>query len=138
LNDEQPVSFLSREQARDLAVIGERAREELGNLSGGEVAFDAESVQILDEWIDDYLEGVPDPGQEIRLLWAGFLGELFRRRHDGWWAFQDGSLVMVCPKDGGDFLLVSPREQVDRRIIAGMAESLTYFYNLTRLELKLG
>ena len=123
---------------RDFAVMGERAREELGRFSGREVAFDAESVQLLDEWIDDYVEDVPDPGSEIRLLWAVFLGELFRRRHDGWWGFQDGSLVMVCPKEGGDFRVVSPREQVDLRIVAGMSESLTYFYSLTRLELKLG
>lgn len=138
MNDEQPVSFLSRDQARDLAVIGERARKALSDFSGREVAFDAESVQLLDEWVDDCVEDVPNPGQEIRLLWAAFLGELFRRRHDGWWAFQNGRLVIVCPKAGGVFRVVSPGKRVDRRIVAGMSESLTYFYNVTCVELKLG
>jgi len=138
LNDERPVSFLSREQARDLAVIGKRAREALSTFSGREVAFDAESVQLLDEWIDDYLQDDPDPPEEQRLLWTALLGELFRRRHEGWWAFRKGTLVIVCPKDNGDFRVADLRERVDGRISAGMSESLTYFYNLTRLELRLG
>jgi len=138
LNDEKPVSFLSREQALDLAVIGERARKRLCSFSGQQVGFDAASVQLLDEWIDDYLGETQNPPEETRLLWTAFLGELFRRRHEGWWAFRDGDLVVVCPKGGGEFRVVDLNQQVDRRIAAGMSESLAYFYNLTRVELKLG
>ena len=136
--ERQPVSFLSPEQAQDLVAIGDRARGALSRFSGRDVAFDAESVQLLDEWIAAYVEADSDPPEQMRLLWATFLGELFRRRHAGWWAFRNGDLVIVCPTDGGDFRVVSPREHVDSRIAFGMSESLTYFYNLTRIELKLG
>lgn len=137
MNDELSLSFLSREQARDLAVIGERAREVLSSFSGREVGFDAGSVQLLDEWIEDYLEKVSEPREEIRLLGAVYLGEMFRRRHEAWWAFRDGDLVIVCPKEGGDLRVIDLRKQVERRISVGMSESLAYFYNLMRIELKL-
>jgi hypothetical protein len=95
-------------------------------------------MQLLDEWVDDYLEHSPDPPPQVRLLWTGLLGEMFRRRHDGWWALHEGGLVVVCPTVGGERRLVEVRNQVDRRIARGMSDSLSYFYDVTRIELKLG
>jgi len=95
-------------------------------------------MQLLDEWIDDYLEHSPDPPPQVRLLWTSLLGEMFRRRHDGWWALRERELVVVCPTEGGERRLVEVRNQVDRRIARGMSDSLSYFYDVTRIELKLG
>ena len=135
---EPAVTYLSQEQARDLVALAEQARKELSQLSGREASYSSGAVQLLDEWIDDYLEMMPNPPVAVRLLWTSFLGEMFRRRHDGWWALQDGGLVVVCPTDGGDLRMVTVREQIERRIALGMAESVTYFYNATRIALKLG
>jgi hypothetical protein len=74
----------------------------------------------------------------VRVLWVSLLGEMFRRRHDGWWALSDGALIVVCPTDGGERCPVRVKDQVDRRIASGMSESLAYFYDVTRIELKLG
>ncbi len=135
---ERSVAFLSQEQARDVVALGEQARRDLSRFAGREVTFGVEAVQLLDERIADYLEAAPDPPLQVRILWASLLGEMFRRRHEGWWALRDGKLVIVCPTDTGDWRVVAVREQIDRRITAGMSESLTYFYNVTRIELKLG
>lgn len=132
------MRFLSQEQTRDLIVLAERARQRLRAFAGHQVAYGVEAMQLLDEWIDDYLEHSPDPPSEVRLLWTSLLGEMFRRRHDGWWALRQGTLVIVCPMDDGERHLVTVREQVDRRIARGMADSLSYFYDATRIELKLG
>lgn len=94
-------------------------------------------MQLLDEWIDDYLEHSPDPAPDVRLMWVSFLGEMFRRRHDGWWALRQDVLVILCPTDEGKRRLVDVRDQVNRRIDFGMAEPLSYFYDVTRIELKL-
>jgi hypothetical protein len=132
------VGFLSREQTRDLIVLAERARKGLSTLAGHQVAYGVEAMQLLDEWIDDYLERSPDPPPEVRLLWTSLLGEMFRRRHDGWWALREDALVIVCPMGEGERRLVEVRDQVERRIDLGMAASLSYFYDVTRIELKLG
>ncbi len=138
MSGERSVTFLSREQARDLVALAEMARQDLSRFSRREVTFGGGAVQLLDEWIEDYLETVPDPPMNVRLLWTSFLGEVFRRFHEGWWALRDGKLVIVCPTDGGDRRVVAVREQIDRRIVSGMSESLTYFHNVMRIELKLG
>lgn len=132
------MTFLSKQQASDLVAMAERARRDLSRFSGQEVTFGAGLVQLLDEWIEDYLEVAPNPSVSIRLLWTSLLGEMFRRRHQGWWVLRDGRLVIVCPTDREGWHLVPVRAQVDRRIDCGMSESLTYFYNATRIELKLG
>ncbi len=134
---EQSVTLLSEEQVQDLAALSERAREDLSRFARQEIAFDVEAVQLLDEWIEAHLRDTSDLSLQTRLLWTSLLGEMFRRRHEGWWALRDGKLVIVCPIEGGDWRLVAVREQIDRRIEAGMSESLTYFYNVTRIELKL-
>ena len=138
MDKEQSMTFLSKQQVSDLVAMAERGRRELSRFSGQEVTFGAGLVQLLDEWIEDYLEIAPNPSVSIRLLWTSLLGEMFRRRHQGWWILRDSKLVIVCPTDRDGWHLVPVREQVDRRIDCGMSESLTYFYNATRIELKLG
>jgi hypothetical protein len=136
---EQPVKFLSREHTRDLVALAEDARRGLARFAGHDkVTYDVQAMQLLDEWIDDTLEGRPHAPQEARLLWTSLLGEMFRRRHEGWWAFRDDWLVIVCPTSLGQRHVVPVEEQVDRRITFGMSESLAYFYNIARIELKLG
>jgi len=137
MDGRESLRLLSQREVRDLAALAERARDNLSQFSGRDVAFDARIVQLLDEWIEDYLEEVPDPPVSVRLLWASLLGEIFRRRHDGWWALRGGKLIVVCPTEGSGWHLAPVREQVDRRIVFGMSESLTYFYNATRIELRL-
>jgi hypothetical protein len=136
--EEQPLKFLSREWVRDLVALAEAARRGLGRFVGREVGYNFEAVQLLDEWIDDVTERLPDPAEGTRLLWTSLLGEMFRRRHQGWWAMQDEDLVIVCPTSLGQRRVIPVEEQVGRRIDFRMAESLTYFYNITRIELKLG
>lgn len=131
------MRFLSREQTRDLIMLAERARQRLSALAGHEVAYGVEAMQLLDEWIDDYLERSPDPPPGVRLLWISLLGEMFRRRHDAWWALRKDTLVVVCPMNEGEQRLVEVSDQVGRRIACGMADSLSYFYDVTRIELKL-
>jgi hypothetical protein len=137
MDGEQSVTFLSKQQVGDLVAIAERARRGLSRFSGQEIAFGPRLVQLLDEWIEDYLEVAPNPSTSIRLQWTSLLGEMFRRRHRGWWLLRDGKLVIVCPTDREGWHLVPVREQVDRRIECGMSESLTYFYNAKRIELRL-
>jgi hypothetical protein len=134
------LEFLAVEQVRDLTKIAEQARESLGDFAGQEVSYDANAIQLLDEWIDDHLEQTSTPSKKIRLLWSSFLGEVFRRLHEGWWAMRKGSdkLILVCPTASGGQHTVDVAGQVDRRIESGMAESLTYFYNITRIELQMG
>jgi hypothetical protein len=134
----QTVDFLSQEQARDLAALAEQARRGLSRFAGHEVTYDDEVLRLLDEWIDDALARSPDPPQGTRLLWTSLLGEMFRRRHKGWWALRDDELIIVCPTDLGQRRPVPVEEQIERRIAFGMSESLTYFYNITRIELKFG
>jgi hypothetical protein len=135
---EQRMKFLSRDQAKDLGALAEQARQGLIRFARRDVSYDVEAMQLLDEWIDDILEQWPDPPEGTRLLWTSILGEMFRRRHRGWWAMQDGRLVVVCPTSLGQRHPVPVEEQVERRITFGISESLTYFYNITRIELKLG
>lgn len=133
----QAVAFLSRQQACDVVALAEQARRRLSCFSGQDVTFSVEMVQLLDEWIEDYLEAASDPPMHVPLLWTTLLGEMFRRRHEGWWALRNGKLVVVCPTSGGDWRVVAVREQIDRRTASGMSESLTYFYNVTRIELRM-
>jgi len=133
-----PLIFLSPKQTQDLIALAERGRRRLSSLAGREVAYGVEAMQLLDEWIDDHLERSSDAPAGVRFLWVSLLGEMFRRRHDGRWALQDGMLTVICPTDGGGEHPVEVWKQVDRRITRGMSESLAYFYDVTRIELKLG
>jgi hypothetical protein len=136
--EEQGLRFLSREQAWDLFALAEQAREDLSRYAGHEVSYDVEAMQLLDEWIDDHLERSSDLPAGTRLLWTSLVGEMFRRHHEGWWALRDDQLVVVCPTGLGQRRSVPVEEQVELRIRFGISESLTYFYNITRIELKLG
>jgi len=138
LGSERPIRFLSRHQARDLVALAERARQGLSQFAGHEASYNPEAVQLLDEWIHHTLQRWGEPPDGARLLWASLMGEMFRRRNEGWWALQDGELVIVCPTSGGEQRVVAVQTEVDRRIASGMSESLTYFYNITCIELKLG
>jgi hypothetical protein len=138
LGSEGSIRFLSREQARDLVALAERARRRLSQFAGHEASYDPEAVQLLDEWIHHTLQRRDEPPDGARLLWASLMGEMFRRRNEGWWALRDGKLVIVCPTSGGGRRVVPVQAEVDRRIASGMSESLTYLYNITCVELKLG
>ena len=132
------MRFLSRQQARDLGALGERARRGLSQFAGHEASYDPEAVQLLDEWIDHTLQRWGATPEGAALLWTSLLGEMFRRRHEGWWALQDGRIVIVCPTSMGEQRVIPVQEQVERRVTFGMSESLTYSYNIACIELKLG
>jgi len=133
------MEFLAVEQVRDLTQIAEQARKGLSDFAGYEVTYDTNAIQLLDEWIDDRLEQTSRPSEKTRLLWASFLGEVFRRIHEGWWAMMEGTgLIVVCPTKSSQQHPVDVSGQIERRIASGMAESLTYFYNVTRIELQMG
>jgi hypothetical protein len=136
---EESVGFLAPEQIRSLAEMAEHARAALGRFVGYEVAYDSTALQLLDEWIDRHLRQFPDPPQEVRLLWISFLGEMFRRRHEGEWVVQKsdgrGVLMVLCPGDRGGVHQVDVTGHVNRRISEGMCASLAYAYTITRIEL---
>jgi hypothetical protein len=136
----ESVEFLTPQQVRSLVEMAERAQEELSRVAGYEVAYDSTTLQLLDEWIDRHLRESSDPSQKMRLLWACFLGEMFRRRHGGEWVLQkhdEGKLLAVlCPTGSGGRYAVDVSGQIDRRIAHGIAQSLTYFYLITSIKLK--
>lgn len=135
----ESVRFLAPEQIRHLVEMAEQARTALSRFAGYEVVYTSVGLQLLDEWIDRYLRQFPDPSQGMRLLWIGFLGEMFRRHHGGEWVFQErakgGGLVVLCPTEAGVYT-VDVSGQVGRRIAHGMSASLAYFYAITSIELK--
>ena len=128
----ESIEFLTPKQVRSLVEMAERAQEELSRVVGYAVAYDSTTMQLLDEWIDRHLRQFSDPSQKVRLLWACFLGEMFRRRHGGEWVFQrhdEGKrLAVLCPTARGGRRAVDVSGQIDRRITHGISESLTYFY----------
>ncbi len=125
---------LSSKQSEELGQIAEQGRKGLSSFVGQTVAYDATAMQYLDEWIDRHLKQFSEPSQKMRLLWTSFLGEMFRRHHDGRWVMQGGKLAIACPTSDGAHI-VEVGDQVDRRIEEGMAESLSYFYNMERIVL---
>ncbi len=136
----EPAKFLTPDQVRYLVEVAEEARASLSRFVGCEVAYDPVAVQLLDEWIDRHLRQFPYPSQETRLLWVSFLGEMFRRRHEGEWVLwgRDGRLSVLCPTAGGDPYTVDVSGQVGRRITDGISASLALFYTVTSVELERG
>ncbi len=136
----ESVEFLTSKQVRSLVEMAERAQEELSYVVGYQVAYDSTTMQLLDEWIDRHLRQSSNPSQKMRLLWACFLGEMFRRRHGGEWVLQrhdEGKrLAVLCPTESGGRYAVDVSGQIDRRIDQGISESLTYFYLVTSIKLK--
>lgn len=132
--------FLTPQRARHMAEIAERSRAALSRFVGYEVDYDATGLQLLDEWIDRRLRQHPNPSQETYLLWVSFLGEVFRRRHQGEWAMRRSGkkeeLAVVCPLEDGRLYTVDVSRQVTRRIVHGMAASLVFFYLTTAIELR--
>jgi hypothetical protein len=138
----RPAKFLSPEQIRYLVETAEQARAAVVHFSGQNVGYDAIALQLMDEWIDRHLRRFPEPSQRMRLLWVSFLGEMFRRRHGGEWVVEDdgeskGELAVLCPAEGGGVHRVDVSGQVGRRIAEGMSASLSYFYAITSIELKI-
>lgn len=130
--------LLNPAQIRQLTEMAERARAALTRYVGYEVAYGSTALQLLDEWIDRHVRQFGTPSQQIRLLWASFLGEVFRRRHHGEWALRGngGGVMILCPTEGGDVREIDVAGRVDRRVAEGMSASLTYFYAVTSIELK--
>jgi hypothetical protein len=138
----ESFKFLSPEQIRYLAEMAEQARAALSRFAGYEVFYDAISLQLLDEWIDRHLRQFPEPSQRIRLLWASFLGEMFRRHHGGEWALRgqskDGGLILLCPTESSGVYTADVSGQIGRRVAEGMSASLAYYFAITSIELKAG
>jgi hypothetical protein len=136
----ESVEFLTPDRARYLVEVAEEARANLSRLVGYEVVYDSVALQLLDEWIDRHVRQSPHPSQATRLLWASFLGEMFRRRHEGEWILlgRDQRLAVLCPTEGGDPYTVDVSGQVGRRITEGMSASLALFYVTVSVELKAG
>ena len=134
------MKLLPPGQIRQLVEMAEQARTALGKYAGYNVAYDSTALQLLDEWIEHHLRQFPQPSQKMRLLWASFLGEVFRRRHEGEWVIQerDGNegLIVLCPSAGEAQRPVDVVGQVNRRVAQGMAASLVLFYTLASIELK--
>jgi hypothetical protein len=120
--------------------MAEQAKASLSRFSGYQVSYDSTALQLLDEWIDRHMRQFPNPSQKMRLLWASFLGEIFRRRHDGEWFLQQTqsgmrALIILCPVRG-EAHPVAVSRQINRRIAQGMTESLVLFYMQKSIELK--
>ncbi|MGD1996033.1 MAG: hypothetical protein PVH62_04590 [Anaerolineae bacterium] len=133
------MRFVSAERARRLVEIAEQAKAQLSRLAGHDVAYDATALQLLDEWIERMAQRTPDPQRELRVLWIAFLGETFRRRHNGEWAVQErdgGTLVVLCPAEAGGLHAVEVAAQVQRRIANGFVDSLALFYAQESIVLK--
>ena len=73
------LQLLSPDRARQLVELAEQARRQLERFASQPVRYDAAALQLLDEWI----ERTPSPSRPLQILWVAFLGEVFRRRHNG-------------------------------------------------------
>jgi hypothetical protein len=121
------LQLLSPDRTRQLVELAEQARRQLERFAGQPVRYDATSLQLLDEWI----ERTPSPPKSLQILWVAFVGEVFRRRHNGEWAIHQsdgGQLTVVCPTERGMLYPVDVAAQVSRRIAGGIAESLALYY----------
>ncbi|OQY24666.1 MAG: hypothetical protein DRI77_02580 [Chloroflexi bacterium] len=136
------MKLLTSGQIRQLVEMAEQTREALSSYVGYAAAYNSTALQLLDEWIERHLRQFPQPSQKMRLLWASFVGEVFRRHNGGEWIIQErgagGGLAMLCPTEGGGQYAVDVMGQVNRRITQGMAASLAFFYAITSIELKTG
>jgi hypothetical protein len=125
------LTRLESDRVQELTKTAEWVRAELSRSVGYDVEFDATGVQLLDEWIENVLKRSPVPERRLKLLWTVFLGEVFRRRHEGVWAIQKGEkddLVVLFPTSSGGGYVVEVAEQVRRRIAQGFAASLALYY----------
>lgn len=134
------VQFISPERSQQLAELAERARLGLSRYAGVDVEYDAVGLQTLDEWIERHVRHFPDPSPEIRMVWCAFLGETFRRRHQGQWSVDKVGrrphLGIVCPTHKRDPLFLDVMGQVSRRVRSGMAESLAFYYTMKGIEIR--
>ena len=136
------IKFLPSDQAKQLSGMAERARLSLTRFAGVDTEYNAVGLQQLDEWIDRHLRQFPNPSSEMTMVWAAFLGEVFRRRFSGEWAVDTSTgkplLGIVCPKENRGLLFVDVMQQMQRRLKKGMAESFSFYYTLKGVEIKQG
>lgn len=134
------VQFLSPQRSQQLTELAERARFGLSRYTGVPIDYDAVGLQALDEWIERYVRQFPRPSQEIQMVWCAFLGETFRRRHDGQWSVDNAGprprLGIVCPTQTRDPLFIDVMGQITQRIRKGMAESLAFYYTIKGIEIR--
>jgi hypothetical protein len=113
----------------------------LERFAGGSIEYGPTALQLLDEWIDRMRRSGPLPGA-ARVLVVAFLGQTFLHRHGGYWATQIGdkgqNLGVACPVAGsGDTMrFIGIAEQVNRRLVHGISESLAFFYLTTSVDLQ--
>jgi len=113
----------------------------LVEFSDGPVEVGPVALQLLDEWLDRQTRQFPLSNAN-RALAIAFLGQIFLARHGGYWAIRISdrrqNLGVVCPvaepQKPGRFVDVS--DQIGRRLEHGIAESLTFFYLTTSVDLQ--
>lgn len=134
------MQFIPPQRSRQLTELADRARVSLSRYAGIDVEYNAVGLQTLDEWIERHVQQFPNPSTEMRTVWGAFLGETFRRRHNGQWGIEshDGGarLGIICPMGGQDLMFIDVMDQVLRRIHHGMNESLAFYYTIKGVELK--
>ncbi|NLE43401.1 MAG: hypothetical protein GX620_01665 [Chloroflexi bacterium] len=135
------IELLPAERARQLTELAEKARDYLTRLARSDVSYDATGVQLLDEWIERYLQFASDPPTNTRLAWTAFLGEVLRRRFGCEWALQeDGtghrSVILVYSVGVSDQKSIDISAQIGKRITDGIAASAACFYLATAIELR--
>jgi len=135
----RPIKFIPPNQSHQLTELAERAKVGLSRFAGLEVDYNAIGLQMLDEWIERHLKQFPEPSKEIVMVWSAFLGETFRRRFNGAWGVQNTGrkprLGIVCPKEDG-LIFTDVMGQMQRRIKAGMNESIAFYYIIQGIEIR--
>jgi hypothetical protein len=133
------IQFLAPTRSRQLADLADRAKVSLSRYAGIDVDYNAVGLQMLDEWIDRYLQQFANPTAEIKIVWGAFLGEAFRHRYHGQWgtdiAGEHERLGVICARDGLAPLFVDVMDQVARRLREGMNESLAFYYTIKGIEI---
>ncbi len=134
------IQFIPLQRSRQLAELADRGKASLTRYAGIQVDYDAVGLQMLDEWIERHLRQFPHPSPEIRTVWGAFLGETFRRRHQGQWGIENGQqrprLGIICPRKTQDPLFIDVMDQITRRIRMGMGESLAFYYTIQGIEIE--
>ena len=133
------IQFISPQRSRQMTDLADRAKVSLSRFAGIDVDYDAIGLQMLDEWIERYLQQFPKASAETQLVWGAFLGEAFRHRHEGQWGIdstgQRQRLGVICPREGQFPLFADVMDQVGRRIREGMNESLAFYYTIKGIEI---
>jgi len=134
------IQLLPSARSRQMRELAERAKTSLTRFASAEVAYNVIGIQLLDEWIDRHLRQFPKPSPNVLTVWGAFLGETFRQRFEGEWAVDKSQsrprLGIVSPRGNHDFLFVDIMDQIERRVEAGISESLALYYTTKAVEIK--